>query len=159
MSIIQDIRDKYARVAVVAIALALVGFILTDYLTGKGRRNSKGPNSLGSVNGSTVKADAFAKKVEATEASMRQQGYGAKSMTQEAVDQVWNQEINNLILQGEVDKLGMAIGKKELGDLLYGSSAPEDLKKQLSDENGYDPLRAKQKVDAMMKNKSVPQEQ
>ena len=30
MSIIQDIRDKYAKLTVVLIALALVGFILTD---------------------------------------------------------------------------------------------------------------------------------
>ena len=37
MSIIQDIRDRYAKVAVVAIALALIGFILTDYFSGRGR--------------------------------------------------------------------------------------------------------------------------
>jgi hypothetical protein len=35
MSIIQDIRDKYARISVIAIALALIGFILTDYVRGE----------------------------------------------------------------------------------------------------------------------------
>ena len=36
MSIIQTIRDKGAKVSVVLIALALVGFILTDYFSGRG---------------------------------------------------------------------------------------------------------------------------
>ena len=35
MSVIQSIREKYAKWAVVAIALALLGFILTDYFQAK----------------------------------------------------------------------------------------------------------------------------
>lgn len=159
MSIIQDIRDKYAKVAVVAIALALIGFILTDYLSGKGRSGRTGSNSLGSVNGTSIKSDVFAKKVEATEANMRQQGYPANSINQQAVDQVWGQEVDELLLTGETDKLGLSIGKKELGDIIYGQNAPEDLRKQLTDENGYDPIRAKQKIDMMLKSKDVSQEQ
>ena len=42
MSIIQDIRDKYARISVIAIALALIGFILTDYVKGKDRGRGPG---------------------------------------------------------------------------------------------------------------------
>jgi peptidyl-prolyl cis-trans isomerase D len=160
MSIIQDIRDKYAKVAVVAIALALIGFILTDYFSGRGGGASGGGSkSLGSINGSSVNATEFAKKVEAMEANMRNQGYPASMATSQAIDEVWKQEINNVVLQGELDKLGMKIGKKELGDILYGPNMPADLKQQLSDENGYDPIRAKQKIDKMLKDKNTPQEQ
>ena len=160
MSIIQDIRDKYAKVAVVAIALALIGFILTDYFSGKNRGGGGNrSNNLGSVNGKSVNADAFAKKVEQTESNMRNQGYPASMATSQAVEQVWNQEVNNLLLQGELDKLGMKIGKKELGDILYGPNMPADLKQQLSDENGYDPIKAKQKIDQMLKDPKTPQEQ
>ena len=160
MSIIQDIRDKYAKVAVVAIALALIGFILTDYFSGKNRAGGGNrSNNLGSVNGKSVNADAFAKKVEQTESNMRNQGYPASMATSQAVEQVWNQEVNNLLLQGELDKLGMKIGKKELGDILYGPNMPADLKQQLSDENGYDPIKAKQKIDQMLKDPKTPQEQ
>jgi len=62
-------------------------------------------------------------------------------------------------LGSEFSKLGMKIGKKELGDILYGPNMPGDLKQQLTDENGYDPVRAKQKIDAMLKDNKVPQEQ
>ncbi len=160
MSIIQDIRDKYAKVAVVAIALALVGFILTDYFSGQGRAGGGNrSNSLGSVNGKSVNADAFAKKVEQAEVNMRNQGYPASMVTSQAVEQVWSQEVNSMLLQNELSKLGMKIGKKELGDILYGPNMPADLRQQLSDENGYDPIRAKQKIDQMLKDSKTPQEQ
>ena len=47
MSIIQTIRDKGAKVSVVLIALALVGFILTDYFSGRGRGGFSGSNTIG----------------------------------------------------------------------------------------------------------------
>ena len=160
MSIIQDIRDKYAKVAVVAIALALIGFILTDYFSGRGQGGRvTGSKSLGSVNGTAVNADDFAKKVIQAEATMAGQGYPASMLTSQAVEQVWAQEINNILLGNEIDKLGMKIGKKELGDILYGPNAPADFKQQLSDENGFDPAKAKQRVDMMLKDKKTPQDQ
>ncbi len=145
MSIIQDIRDKYAKVAVVAIALALIGFILTDYFSGRGRAGvGGGSKNLGSINGTSVNATDFAKKVEKMEVNMRNQGYPASMITSQSVDEVWRQEINSILLQDELDKLGMKIGKKELGDILYGPNMTAELKQQSSDENGYDPVRAKQ---------------
>ena len=60
MSIIQDIRDKYARISVIAIALALIGFILTDYVRGRDRAKGSGrANSVGSVNGHTISIEDF----------------------------------------------------------------------------------------------------
>jgi peptidyl-prolyl cis-trans isomerase D len=159
MSIIQDIREKYAKVSVVAIALALIGFILTDYFSGRGGGGASRSSSLGSVNGKSVNADAFARKVEQAEANMRNQGYPASMLSSQAVEQVWEQEVNTILMQGEFSKLGMKIGKKELGDILYGPNMPADLKQQLSDENGYDPIRAKQKIDQMLKDSKTPQEQ
>jgi peptidyl-prolyl cis-trans isomerase D len=69
MSIIQDIRDKYAKVTVVLIALALLGFVLTDYFQSRGRYGGGGgASSLGSVNGRTIdpaQLDAKAKQAQA----------------------------------------------------------------------------------------------
>ena len=62
MSVIQDIRDKYAKVTVILIALALVGFILTDYFTGKSRMSGNTATSVGSVNGSSISFDDFNKR-------------------------------------------------------------------------------------------------
>jgi len=45
MSIIQTIREKGARITVVIIAIALVGFILTDYFQSRNRSAGGRPES------------------------------------------------------------------------------------------------------------------
>lgn len=169
MSIIQNIRSKYAKVAVVAIALALVGFILTDYFTQQSRNSMRGggSSSVGSVNGKKISAEEFKRKVDQNikqaENMYKQQGYPvppASALTKDAVDQTWSQEVNRMLFRGEIERLGMQIGKKERGDLLYGNNAPEFIKKAGTDSNGvYNPMRAKQQVDQMMKDRRTPKSQ
>ena len=52
MSVIQKIRDKYARWAVIAIGISLVGFLLMDAFAGRtGLFSESGPGkTLGKVN-------------------------------------------------------------------------------------------------------------
>ncbi len=160
MSIIQTIREKGAKISVVLIALALLGFILTDYFAGKTRnQGGGGSKTIGSVNGTSIDGEDFQKEVDGMEAMMQQQGYpqGA-ALTQQATQQAWEQSVNRIILTAEYDKLGMRVGKKELGDILYGPNAPQDLKKQFADEatGQFNPVKAKQAIDQMLKDKKTP---
>jgi peptidyl-prolyl cis-trans isomerase D len=162
MSIIQTIREKGAKISVVLIALALLGFILTDYFAGKTRGASGGPSTtIGSVNGTKIDAEQFQKDVSGAEEMMKQQGYPAAMANQQAMEQAWNQSVSRILLESEFSKLGMRISKKELGDILYGPNAPEDLKKQFTDEatGQYNPVKAKQAIDQMLKDKKTPQAQ
>jgi peptidyl-prolyl cis-trans isomerase D len=163
MSIIQNIRDKYARVAVVAIALALVGFILTDYFSGRGRGGGPtGGNTVGSVNGKKITAEDFNRKVQMYEDQLKSQGMPQNAATSfQAINNTWDQEVSRLLFAEEFDKLGMRIENKELGDILYGPNMPQDLKQQLTDpQTGvFDPVAAKRQVDEMLKSSSTPQEQ
>ncbi len=154
MSIIQDIRDKYAKLTVVLIALALVGFILTDYFAGKSRGMMGGPsNTVGVVNGKKILFDDFSKKVTQAEESMKAQGYPAAAASQQALEQAWSQEINQALLSEEFSKLGIDVGKKELGDILYGQNAPQDIKQQFTDEKTglFNAVLAKQNIDQKLK--------
>lgn len=166
MSIIQTIRDKGAKVSVVLIALALVGFILTDYFSGRGRGVFTGSNTVGKVNGRSIGFEDFNKRVEQMEANLKQQAsmYGQNPdqavINSQAIEETWNQEINRVLLTGEIDKLGFQIGKKELGDILYGPNAPADLKRQFSDESGnYNAALAKQNIDQMLKKGTKEQKE
>jgi peptidyl-prolyl cis-trans isomerase D len=154
MSIIQDIRDKYAKLTVVLIALALVGFILTDYFAGKSRGMVGGPsNTVGVVNGKKILFDDFSKKVTQAEESMKAQGYPPAAASQQALEQAWSQEINQALLSEEFEKLGIDVGKKELGDILYGQNAPQDIKQQFTDEKTglFNAIQAKQQIDQKLK--------
>jgi peptidyl-prolyl cis-trans isomerase D len=159
MSIIQDIREKYAKLTVVVIAVALIGFILTDYFSGRGGGGGgRGTSKLGSVNGKSIDAVDFARKKEITENNYRSNGYPAEMASSQALNDTWQQEINSLLVKGETDKLGMSVGKKELGDMLYSPTSPvaRDLRQQLTDEGGgYDPTRASQAISARMKDKNT----
>ncbi len=160
MSIIQTIREKGAKISVVLIALALLGFILTDYFAGKGRSQGGGntSTSVGSVNGKSINADEFQKNVTRYEQNMVQQGYPQSAAAQQAIEQAWSQEVNKVLLSAEFDKLGLQITKKELGDILYGKNAPQDLQRQFTDEatGQYNAAKAKQTIDQMLKDKNTP---
>ncbi len=164
MSIIQTIRDKGAKISVMLIALALIGFILTDYFSGKGRASAGGGRgSVGRVNGTSVGFEEFSKKVDQAEENMKQQGYpNSPALRQQAMDQAWNQEVGRILLTDEFNKLGIEVGKKELGDILYGPNAPDDLKKQFTDEKTgqFNAVAAKSAVDQLLKKKAkTPEEQ
>lgn len=125
MSVIQNIRDKYARIAVIAIALALLGFIAMDAFTGRGNPfGGGGPsNSVGKVNGTNIKYDEFNSFVTQTEENYKRQGYPPALAKQQAMDQVWNMEVTKILLEEEFDKLGIAVSDKELSlDLLSNDS-------------------------------------
>lgn len=152
MSVIQRIRDKYARIAVIAIALALLGFILMDALVGRNRGLFSRDNSniIGRVNGRKITATDFDNLVKDQEENLKRQQYyqGGEVGRQQAIEAAWNQEIARILLVGETDKLGMKIGKKELNDMLFGTH-PHDYAKQYlgNPQTGeYDPAFAQQTI-------------
>ena len=94
MSIIQTIRDKYARLAVIAVAVALVGFILIDYISGRGRSLfNGGSTTLGSVNGKKIDELEFEKKVQMQEQG-QQQGTVGEEGRQQLIAALWKQEVD-----------------------------------------------------------------
>src|SRR5438093_2616032 len=102
MSIIQTIRDKGARIAVFLIALALTGFILTDYLTGRSSSLFGGglATTVGKVNGQKIDVKDFDRKLALRE----------KSNTNNAdprnkyINELWDQMVNQILIQQECDK-------------------------------------------------------
>lgn len=154
MSIIQDIRDKYAKLTVVLVALALLGFILTDYFAGKSRMGGQMETSIGTVNGKEISFDELNAMVVQAEENMKTQGYPQNaSMTQQALEQAWNQKVSETLLLQELSVLGIEVSKKELGDILYGVNAPQDLQNQFRDSKTglYNGTLAKQNIDQLLK--------
>ncbi|MBA4197177.1 MAG: peptidylprolyl isomerase [Chitinophaga sp.] len=111
MSAIQKIRDKGAWIMFGLIALALIAFILQDRsLGGRGGLFGSNANTLGKVNGEVIKRDEFEKKLTM---------YGQGSRNEQMIGQLWNAQVNELIMQKEYDKLGIVCTAKELGEALF----------------------------------------
>ncbi len=153
MSVIQSIRDKYARWAVVAIAISLLGFILMDAFSG---RSSLGGSSttIGEINGRKVDYIDFERKVKAQEEQARAQGYDmGESGRQQVSESVWNGEITQTLMDEQFEELGMTVGKKEINDLLFGTNPPADLKQRFADQTTgqYNAAAAQQFINEIKK--------
>ena len=135
MSVIQSIRDKYARWAVVAIALSLLGFIMMDAFASRTSLFGGNSTTLGSINGKKIEVQDFEQKVKSQEDYMQRQGYAGGETRFQAIENVWNQEIEQALMEEEFEKLGMSIGKKELNDILFGANPPADIKQGFTDPN------------------------
>jgi peptidyl-prolyl cis-trans isomerase D len=162
MSVIQNIQDKYAKLMAVIIALALIIFVVMLAFENGGSL-FRGGNStvVGTVDGKNIEYNAIEPRIKQQEEANQQQGYPAEMARQTALEQVWSQEIGKVILENEAGKLGMQIGKRELGDILYGANPPEDLKRMFTDPNTgiYNAQKAKQDIDQMLKAKATTPEQ
>lgn len=114
MSVIQSIRDRGAWIMLVLIALALIAFILQDGMNrgGGGFSNS---STLGKVNGKKIKREEFDAKLD-----MYSRGGDKNGL----IPQLWNQEVQTILMQEEFDKLGLTVSNKELSEFLYSPQSP-----------------------------------
>lgn len=133
MSVIQTIRDKYARVSVIAIGLALLGFILMDAFTGRsGLFGDDRETTLGKINGKKIEFEPFNKKV--SEIALRQ---GQQAQTEQIVNYLWEQEVEDKVMSQHYEDLGITITDKEFDQLLFGPNPPQEFKQAFS--NPQDP--------------------
>jgi len=132
MSVIQRIRDKAAWLIFGAIALAMIGFIVTDAFQGRGRGLFSGSSTtLGRVNGKKIDYMDYQKRVKLLEDQYR--GQLNDYMRQRTQENVWNQMVEEILLGKVYNSLGLYITDKEINDALYGSNPPEQLRQQFTD--------------------------
>ena len=158
MSIIQSIRDKGAWIIIGLIALALIAFIVQDAFQGGSSRLFGGPSTtLGKVNGEKIDRIEFEEKFKQMEEQMRANNYPTDeaNMLQQR-NNLWDSYVQRILLNEEFDKLGIEVTDKELGDILYGSNPPQDLRQQFTDPNTgqYDAQQAYQKIQELRRQKN-----
>jgi peptidyl-prolyl cis-trans isomerase D len=158
MSIIQTIRDKAAWIIIAAIALALIAFIVQDALQGGGGGLFSGRSStIGKINGTKVDVAEFDKRLTAAEKNYASNGQPVdEQMRQQIRESLWNEYVENAVLDKEFDKLGFIITDKETADILYGPNPPQQLRQQFTDPNtqAYDFNAAHQAIKGLKKNSS-----
>lgn len=158
MSIIQQIREKYAAVGIAFIALSLIGFILMDST----KNNSGGidPNdAIGEVDGRRISYNEFIKQTAAIEDMQKSSGRNVdEELRQQINTEVWRQLVEETLMTGEYEKLGLVVTDKEFNDLLFGDNPPPFLTQQFTNpETGkYDAAAARKAIADLKKNKANP---
>ena len=152
MSIIQRIRDKGAWIMFGIIALALIAFILQDGVRqGGGLFNNT--TVLGEVNGTKIERVAFDEKLN----DLEKLAAGQEGPREELMGQLWNQEVEQLLLKEQYDHLGLMVSPKELSDILFGPNSP--LKQEFTDPTTglFRENDARQAIANMKKSKNSDQ--
>jgi peptidyl-prolyl cis-trans isomerase D len=157
MSIIQNIREKYAAVSIAVIAISLVGFILMDALSSRTGvfDNSLNP-SIGEINGIKVDQKEFDQKLSLAEENYRQRGMNVNDeMRQQLNESLWNNEIDKILLSEEYKKLGIVFTDVDIDEALFGENPPADIKEQFKDPKTgiYNAADARQQLRKILTDK------
>lgn len=116
MAILNSIRQR-GIFLILIIALALFAFILSDILT-TGNSGPKGQNNIATINGTDIPRQSFMEEVE-----MVQRNYGPNATTGQVMNMVWEQELRRVILQEQIEKIGISVEKAQLDNALKSSLA------------------------------------
>lgn len=123
MGIMGFLRERFGKIVAFTIGGALLIFIVSEVVQyGKSYFNGS-VNDVGEVDGDKIKKEDFDKKVDQSVANYKQQ-YGQSNVDAQAQsflqEQTWTQVVNVLLLQKEIDKLGLAVGVDETQAMISG---------------------------------------
>ncbi len=121
MGIMGNLRNR-AGLVIFVIGLAIVAFLLGDIIQSGTPFWAKKQNEVGSVNGEAIDYIAFNQQVDQMSQMYQQQmgGMETPQIRNFAMQQVWNQFISKNLIDGEIKKIGLTVGKQELNELITG---------------------------------------
>lgn len=110
MALLGKIRQQFGWLMLVLIILGLGGFLIMD-IVGPGRGGATDPY-IGKIDGIKVHVQELEETV----------AFSQNSNTDIARIDAWQQMIYSKIIEGQSQKLGLAVSQKELGDLFIGQN-------------------------------------
>lgn len=160
MSVIQTIRNKYIGFVIVAIIIALIGFLIMDAMQSNVRSIFSGDQTLlADVNGNRIeykKFEALRQKYEENMKARSKDGNLSDQERSQVQDQVWNDIVNETLMGEEMEKLGIDLTDKELQDIESGPFPDPMIKQNFTDPNTgmFDPSRVSQYITQIGQDKT-----
>ena len=119
MATLEKIRSKSVFLLII-IAVALLAFILGDFLT-SGRTFFGSGTTIAKIDGQKIDVQEFQRRVE--EASQQMQNSQGKVDSAVLQKQVLDQMIAETLMNTEIEKLGLVVTNEELTNVLFGTGA------------------------------------
>lgn len=124
MGLMTFLRNRAGIIIVVVIGFAIVAFLLGDVIRFGTPFWARHQNEVGNIDGTAIDYEQFNAQVEQSMNNMRQQmgGNVSPQMQSYAVEDAWNQNLRRLLLDKELERVGLGVGKNELNDLVKGKN-------------------------------------
>lgn len=138
MGLMGSLRNR-AGLVIFVIGLAIVAFLLGDIIQSGTPFWAQRQNEIGRVNGEAMDYQVFNQQVDQMSMMYQQQMGGAETpqIRNFAIQQVWNQFISKSLIDSEIKKIGLTVGKHELNELVTGPNpSPQILQNFSNPETG-----------------------
>ncbi|MBR4584406.1 MAG: peptidylprolyl isomerase [Bacteroidales bacterium] len=122
MAVLQNIREKCGVLVIVIVGLALLAFLLGDFLS-SGRIGHGDDSVIAKINGSKVDYSEWTASYNNHRLfyEVAQQGRNIDSNTERSLrESAWNDILNTYVWNNYYEEVGIGISDEELEDLLYG---------------------------------------
>ncbi len=125
MAILERLRVRAGFLLAIVIGLALLAFVLSDFLDSSGSLFTRSKFEIAEVSGKSVPYTEYETKVQELVDIQKIQS-GQESLNEETVDQIrsvtWENLIQDMLLEKQYAKLGIDVSDEELGNLIQGES-------------------------------------
>ena len=131
MATLEKLRNRLGVLVAAVIGLALLAFILGDFVQSGSNMMNKSQNEIAEINGKSISYQEFATRLEVavrnyqTNAGTSEMG---ESTIQSLRNQVWANLLNEYVMQKEYENLGIACGSEEMFDMVYGNNIHPSIK-------------------------------
>ena len=125
MAILEKLRVRAGLLLAIVIGLALLAFVLSDFLDSSGSLFTRSKYEIAEVSGKSVPYTDYESLVNELEEIQKLQS-GEASLDEETMDQIrnvtWENMIQDMLLEKQYEKLGIEVPKDELRDLIMGEN-------------------------------------
>src|SRR5512145_3112578 len=125
MAILERLRVRAGVLLAGVIGLALLAFVLSDFLDSGGSLFTRSKYEIAEISGKSVPYADYELKVKELEDIQKLQT-GQASLDEQTMDQIrnvtWENMIQDMLLEKQYDKLGLNVSNDELQDIIMGEN-------------------------------------
>ena len=133
MAVLETIRSRMGILVSVIIGLALIAFVLGDFIGGGKSALSGDQYEIAEISGESINVNDYEEQVNKLSDVYKFQS-GQANLTDEVIqnvrDQSWQQLVDNKVLGNEYSEIGLEVSSKEVLDMVQGAN-PHPYIKQL----------------------------
>lgn len=130
------LRNRAGIIIVGAIGFAIVAFLVSDAVQMGGSFMNSGQTEVGEVDGEPISVLKFNEQVELNTNNFKQQMGQSNldpQMTSYIIENTWNQSVSKILMDKEINRLGLQVSKNELNDLITGKNPDPQILQNFGD--------------------------
>lgn len=162
MGIMSYLRERMGKILAGVIGLALFAFIAGEVVQSGGAFFRDDVHNIGEVNGEKIPYVDFNNRLEQSTQQFKQQS--GQSLTPQITNYIqettWNQFLTELLLNKEINKLGIVVGDDETRSMISGNNPDPQIQRQFVDDKGqFDKTKLNQFLGYLQSAKVDPKQQ